>query len=151
MTPCSCGWAAAPGKCNDRRSCSGVKLQIAPVSPMHSCSRVLSDPTDRQIAVIPGSSHAVAAIAQQWTASRWQVGPCVQFSGGISLRRYSVSANLDRLQSTDTVLIRRQIQRACSLFDHRSSGQLFIAVLNSRQREIQFSIQRNFFESRKSR
>ena len=35
MTPCSCGWAAAPGKWSEGRgtgSCGGVKLQSAPVS-----------------------------------------------------------------------------------------------------------------------
>jgi len=41
-------------------SCSGVKLQSVPVSLMYSC---LFRP-DRQTAIIPDSSHAVAVIAQ---------------------------------------------------------------------------------------
>jgi len=79
IMPRGCGWAAALGS-GATGSCSGVKLQSAPVSLMYSC---LVRP-DWQTAVIPNSSHPVAVIAQQWTAhvahSRWQVGACVQFS-----------------------------------------------------------------------
>jgi len=60
ITPCNCGWAAAPGKWSDRL-CGGVKLQSSPVSLMYSCLVI----PDRQTAVIPDSSHAVAVIAQQ--------------------------------------------------------------------------------------
>jgi len=55
-------------------SCSGVKLQV---SLMYSC---LVRP-DRHTAVIRNSSHAVAVIASnEQPESRWQVGPCVQFT-----------------------------------------------------------------------
>jgi len=52
------------GPCEVERltaSCDGVKLQSVPVSLMYSCLVI----SDRQTAVIPGSSHAVAVIAQQ--------------------------------------------------------------------------------------
>ena len=55
------GWAAAPGKCSD--VWEAVAVSNYKVRPSLSCTRVLSDPTDRP--VIPGSSHAVAVIAQQ--------------------------------------------------------------------------------------
>jgi len=61
ITPCSCGWAAAPGKWSDGREALAVSNYKARLSLMYSC---LVRP-DRQTAVIPGSSHAVAVIAQQ--------------------------------------------------------------------------------------
>ena len=63
ITPYSSGWAAAPGKCNDSGSCSGVKLKV------RLSTRVLSDPTDRRL-LSQGSSHAVPNNEQPIRADR---------------------------------------------------------------------------------
>jgi len=74
ITPRGCGWAATPGKWSDGRKAVAVSNYKA--RPSLSCTRVLSDPTDRPLS--SHSSHAVAVIAQPH--SRWHVGACVQFS-----------------------------------------------------------------------
>jgi len=61
ITPRSCGWAAAPGKWSDCREAVAVSNYKARLSFMYSCLVRL----DRQTAVVPDSSHAVAVIAQQ--------------------------------------------------------------------------------------
>jgi len=61
ITPHSCGWAAAPGKCNDRVSCGGVWLQSAPVSRSR-----LFRPVARRL----------SSRAQQWTVQETdRLGP----------------------------------------------------------------------------
>ena len=47
ITPRGCGWAAAPGKWSDRREAVAVSNYKA--RPFLSCTRVLSDPTDRPL------------------------------------------------------------------------------------------------------
>jgi len=62
ITPRNYDWAAAPGKCNDSGSCSGVKLQSA-----QGLSRVLVsclDLTDRQL-----SSQAHHTLCQTMSRS----------------------------------------------------------------------------------
>jgi len=61
MTPGSCGWAAAPEKWSDGREAVAVSNYKMLASLMYS---YLIRP-DQQTAFIPGSSHAVAVIAQQ--------------------------------------------------------------------------------------
>jgi len=61
ITPRGCVWVAAPGKWSDRREAVAVSNYKARPSLMYWC---LVRP-DRQTAVIPGSSHAAAVIAQQ--------------------------------------------------------------------------------------
>jgi len=92
-------------------SCGGVKFQSAPVSLMYTC---LVRP-DRQTAVIPDSSHAVAVIAQQWTA--W-----VALTGWAVSRVYSLKWFSKSWSVTDAVLIRRRIQRALCWMTPRPLG-----------------------------
>jgi len=60
IMPCSCGWAAVPGAWSDEREAVAVSNYKARLSL--SCTLVLSDPTDQQTAVIPGSSHPVTVM-----------------------------------------------------------------------------------------
>jgi len=97
-----CPWEVERGT----GSCSGVKLQSPPVSLMYLC---LVRP-DRQTSVIPGSSHAVAVIAQQWTLNSQSRADWLGRVNSLELISKSWSF-------TDAVLITRRIQRACSLLN----------------------------------
>jgi len=106
-TPTPLWLGGGPEKWNYRSSCGRDKLEIVPVSPMYY-NRVLTDrPTDR--------CHPTLWLQlpnNEQPESRWQVEPCVQFSGGISHRRYSGFCKSWLV--TDAVLIRQHIQHASS-------------------------------------
>ena len=137
ITPCSCSWAAAPGKWSDGREAVAVSNYKARLSLMYLW---LVRPTDRlrRLLGLPTDNSHVAG------------GPV-----DLPARCPSPIGNLlpssEPTPVTDSQLTRRPtaggFAHRPSLNDRRCRP---VVYHTSRQREIQCLIQRNFFESRES-
>jgi len=108
IMPRGCRWAVAPGKWNDGQEAVAVSNYKA--RPSLSCTRVLSDPTDR-----PLSSQA------HHTLWLWRLCNCPTMNSlsrtdGLG-RVYSLEWFSKSWSVADAVLIRRRIQRMCSLLN----------------------------------